>query len=120
MTNLVTLAEAKLHLRVDHDLDDNDIELKIAAASNAVLNYLGEAAEEFVDSSGELIMTTDSPPVDLVPRVVKQATLLLLGDFYKNREPKTEDPVIGVEYGFGHLPRTVIALLYHYRTPTLR
>jgi len=120
MTSLVTLAQAKAHLRVVHDADDADIELKIEAASGAVINYLKEAAETFVDSSGEVIMTTDSPPASTVPKVIQQAVLLLLGDFFKNRESKTEDPVIGVEYGFGHLPRAVISLLYHYRSPTVK
>jgi hypothetical protein len=117
MTALVTLAQAKAHLRVDHSADDLDIELKIEAASGAVINYLKEAAEEFVDSSGDVIMTTDSPSESTVPKVVQQAVLLMLGDFYKNREPKTDDPVSA---WFGTLPRAVTALLYSYREPTLR
>jgi hypothetical protein len=126
MTMLVTLAQAKAHLRVQHDADDLDIELKVEAASGAVINYLKEAAEEFVDSSGEVIMLLTSDPgdspevyVSTVPKVVQQAVLLMVGDFYRFRSPDTQDPVIGVEFGFGHLPRSVIALLYHYRQPTV-
>lgn len=119
MVMLVTLEQAKKHLRVVHDSDDEDIVLKIEAASGAILNYLKEAADEFIDSSDEIIMTTDSPPASTVPKIVMQATLLLLGDFFKNREPTSDDPVAS-QYGFGHLPRAVIALLYHYRLPSLK
>jgi len=108
----VTLEEAKKHLAMDHDEDDSLIQIYINAASNAVQNYM-------TGSTG-IELHPEHPDVMPVPPVVKQAVLLLIGDFYKNRESKTDDPVIGVEYGFGHLPRTVIALLYAYRTPVLR
>src|SRR3546814_1598120 len=55
MTMLVSLEAAKAHLRVDHDEDDNDIALKLQAASAAVLRYLKtEGIADFVDSSGTL------------------------------------------------------------------
>jgi uncharacterized phage protein (predicted DNA packaging) len=110
--DLVTLEEAKKHLAMDHDEDDELIAIYVSAASNAVLNYITARVDQEPDSSSSV----DWP----IPPVVKAATLLLIGDFYKNRESKTDDPVIGVDYGFGHLPRTVIALLYAYRTPILR
>lgn len=119
MTQLVTLEVAKKHLNMDHDADDTLIELYVEAASNAVINYCGEAAEEWVDSSGELIEDPAETGGSLVPKVVRQATLLLIGDFYKNRESKSDDRIVGVEYGYGHLPQAVISLLYHYRKPTL-
>jgi len=112
MTDLVTLEEARQHLAMDHNEDDALIALYISAASNAVMNYITAGTEEVFDSSSSISGPT--------PAVVRAATLLLIGDFYKNRESKTDDPVIGVDYGFGHLPRTVIALLYPYRTPVLR
>jgi len=97
---------------MDHNEDDNLIQIYINAASNAVQNY--------ITRSTGIELHPEHPDVMPVPAAVKQATLLLIGDFYKNREPKTDDPVVGVEYGFGHLPRSVIALLYPYRTPVLR
>jgi hypothetical protein len=120
MTMLVTLEQAKAHLRVTHAYDDADIELKIHAASAAIIEYLKEeGADPFLDSSGEVLMTGDSPPEPDVPRNVQQATLLLVGDFFKNREP-TPDDVVPAQYGYGYLPRAVVALLYMRRDPTLK
>jgi hypothetical protein len=115
MTLLVTLDQAKAHLRVDHDADDDDITFKIEAASQAILNYLGEAAYEFTDTGGEVL--EDSSGI-LTPRIVQYATLLLVGDFYMHREPTASD-MVPVSYGYGYLPRAVIALLYNLRPPTI-
>lgn len=106
---LVNLDQAKAHLRVDHDEDDDDIQQKIEAASAAVVTYLKSGADSFVDTSGEVIAD--------VPQDVQFATLLLVGHFYKNREAQADDPV--PVFGYGYLPRGVMALLYPYRIPTL-
>lgn len=120
MTMLVTLEQAKQHLRVKHASDDADIELKVHAASAAVIEYLKEAgADSFLDSSGEVLMSDDSPPVPLTPPCVQQATLLLVGEFFKNREP-TPDDAVPAQFGYGYLPRAVVALLYPLRDPTLQ
>lgn len=124
MTPLVTLEQAKLHLHVDHDLDDSDIELKVAAASAAVLQYIGDKQYLFLDTGGEFLDLTDTSTSGTnsdvaaarVLHIVRQATLLLVGDFYKNREPTPAD-VIGT--GYGYLPRAVVALLYPLRDPTI-
>lgn len=113
MTMLVTLDQAKAHLRVTHSSDDADIELKVEAASGAVLNYLKSAADAFLDSSGEPIMTTDSPPVSTVPREVQQATLLMLGWMFNFREGE------GQGMTPGYLPVAVVSLLYPLRDPAL-
>ena len=125
MTQLVTLADAKTHLRVDHDLDDNDIELKIEAASAAVLQYIGDTQYLFLDTGGEPIAfdTTDTgtAPEQAALRALhtsRQAVLLLLSDFYRNRDPQPVDPVDS-KFGYGYLPRAVTALLYPLRVPTI-
>jgi uncharacterized phage protein (predicted DNA packaging) len=96
---LVTLDQAKEHLRVDFDADDELIVSYIHAASAAVCEIL-----------------TDSSGTELTPYVVKQATLLMVGEFYRNREPKATDSV-DAQYGYGYLPRAVVALLYTLRDP---
>jgi hypothetical protein len=114
MTMLVSLDDGKAHLRVDHDIEDSDIALKIHAASAAVLNYLKAAGiADFVDSSGELPVDS-SGVVEWVPYEVRAATLLMLGYLYKDR-----DNDAGHEYETGYLPRPVTALLYARRDPAL-
>jgi hypothetical protein len=100
MTMLVTLPEAKAHLHVIHTSDDADITLKIEAASEAVLTYL----------------KAETVPVT-AEKAAKQATLLLLGEFYERREGEQEGEV-GDAFGFGFLPRPVVALLYPHRDPS--
>lgn len=122
---LVTLAEARQHLSMDHTLDDNYIQGLIYAASQAVLNYVGEeGALGWSDTggafpSGTTATTGDSAgPLGLVPEDVRHAVLLLIGDFYANREPTPTDPV-DPQYGYAYLPRAVVALLWPYRLPGL-
>src|SRR3546814_5005595 len=75
MTMLVSLEAAKAHLRVDHDEDDNDIALKLQAASAAVLRYLKtEGIADFVDSSGTL-PEDSSGIVEAVPADVRAAKI---------------------------------------------
>ena len=112
---LVTVDEAKLHLRVDHDEDDDSIDGFIYAASAAVLNYLGDAQFDFVDTSGELIEDSSGT---MIPYPVIQAVLLLVGVFYRYRESMGPD-VIDSRYGYGYLPPAVVALLYPLRDPVI-
>ncbi|MBA1249849.1 head-tail connector protein [Pseudomonas luteola] len=102
---LVTLEEARLHLRVDAEDDDPDLTLKIHAASGAIINYLKKPA--FIDETGALLP-------EAVPFEVKASVLLLLGYLYKNRD---EDP--GKEFNLGFLPPYVTALLYPLRDPAI-
>ena len=108
MTMLVTLDQAKLHLRVDHDSDDDDITLKVHAASASVLSYLKDNALNYVDSSGVALGE--------IPYELQAATLLLLGALYGNRG---EDG--GTSSGFSnYLPPAVVSLLYPLRVPTVQ
>lgn len=123
MIAIVTLEEARQHLQMDHTIDDTYITGLIYAASQAVVTYLGEdGTVGWLDSSGDLIPdtsdTSDTSNQGLVPEDIRHATLLLIGDFYANREPKASDSV-DAQFGYGYLPRAVVALLYPYRTPTI-
>ncbi|WP_431856608.1 head-tail connector protein [Azospirillum sp.] len=76
MPSIVTLDEAKAHLRVDGADDDADITLKLEAAQDAAVQYLNRPVP-WADAAG-----IEVP----VPASVKAAVLLLLGDLYAIRE----------------------------------
>lgn len=114
MVMLVSLAQAKEHLRVDDADNDNDLTLKIHAASAAVLNYIRNGADLFTDSAGDAIVDSNGNPLG-IPYEVMAATLLMLGYLYTNRD---SDP--DKAYGHGMLPNDVTALLYPHRVPSLR
>jgi hypothetical protein len=129
MDPLISLDEANLHLRRDSSDDDSDVELKIMAASEAITEYLRPwgsvwlQAEDsngnpMFDSAGREVPATDSAGDKIgVKTVVKQACLLLVGEFYKSREGEAT----GLESvsSFGTLPRSVVMLLYRFRTPVM-
>lgn len=118
---LITLAQARAHVRVDHNVEDAQLEEFIESASAAVVNYLKSGADSFLNTLGlpEEIYSADSPPevADyIVPAEVKAATKLLVGYFFRNRdgrEPATEG------WQQGYLPTAVTALLYPLRDPAL-
>lgn len=117
---LVTLEQAKQQLQMDHDADDSFIELQIKIASEAIVGYLKDQAT-FLDSSGEVPVDSSGAP-EGVPFRAQAATLILVAEMYKNREGLTEDPIGGaaqITYGYGYLPRSVVALLYPLRDPAL-
>lgn len=89
---MLTLAETKLHLRVDHDDEDVLIEALMATATAACADFLNMPAADLVVA---------------VPAPVKSAALLLVGDLYLNRESQG-----GQAY---HLNPTFEALLNPYR-----
>jgi len=108
---LVTLDQAKAQVRTAHDAEDETITLLVHAASGAVINYLKDAAEEFIDSSGEVV--TDSSDIPQTPYVVQQATLLLVGLMFADREGTSD------LWKPGYLPPAIVALLYPLRDPGL-
>ena len=69
-----TLAETKLHLRVDHATEDTLIASLIDAAEQSVLDYL------------DVPELPDSP-------AVMAAVLLLVGALYENREALIDRPM---------------------------
>lgn len=75
--NLITLDQAKRHLRIVDNAQDQDIDDKRLQASAIVLDYTLEDGSAWLDSAGD--------PV-LVPIHVQAATLLVLGNLFYNRE----------------------------------
>lgn len=68
---MLTLAETKLHLRVDHNDEDALIAALMATATAACADYLNMEAADLVVA---------------VPAPVKSAALLLVAGLYENRE----------------------------------
>jgi uncharacterized phage protein (predicted DNA packaging) len=79
--SITTLAEAKLHLRVDGSEEDTLLQLYLNAAEKAASNQLNRAL--YATTAGEdadgLVMTD----------AIKAAVLLLVGHWYANREAVT-------------------------------
>lgn len=71
---MINLAEAKLHLRVDHSEEDAAIQQMMEAAEVSVVDYLN------------LDTLPEAPPV-------AAAMLMLIGAPYENRESVTDKPV---------------------------
>ena len=71
MAALLTLADVKLHCRIDHNDEDSLLGALIATATTAVADYMNMDADDVDDTA---------------PAPVKSAALLLVGDLYANRE----------------------------------
>ena len=72
---MLTLAETKLHLRVDHSDEDALITALMDTATAACADYLNMEAADLVVA---------------VPAPVKSAALLLVGSLYEQRESQGE------------------------------
>jgi len=113
MSLLVSLQQARDHLRSDDTADDSDLELKVLAASQVVLDYIqGDAVDGLTDTDGELLTDTDGL-VENVPYRMQAATLLLIGYLYRNRDGDPDK-----DFGENMLPLPVKALLSPYRDPS--
>lgn len=108
--NLVTLQQARAHLRSDETDDDADLEMKIAAASASVLDYVGDFALNFLDEFG-LPLEVEGVAMP-VPSRIQQATLIMVAYLYNERDGsnKHAEP--------NYLPAGVTAQLYSLRRPT--
>lgn len=114
---IVTLEDAKAHLRVDHDLDDADINFKLEQASAIVVDYLKMPEGSWdIGGSGISGSSGGSSGGGLAPFQVKAAVLLVLGDLYKNREGEENKN----EQALGYLSPAVTSLLHRLRDPALK
>ena len=77
---MINLAEAKLHLRVDHSEEDALIQSMIDAATQSVANHLDMHADDMEDY------------IDM-PAPVAAAILLRVADLFENREAVNDRPL---------------------------
>ncbi|WP_287919920.1 head-tail connector protein [Comamonas sp.] len=86
-TELVTLIEAKAHLRVVHEFDDADIELKLRAAEEIAVEFLDRAVFPSVEALTSAVAAGTAGPEPMVCNFMLRAgILLILGDLFANRE----------------------------------
>lgn len=112
---LITVAQAAAHLRLDLETDGGspetiidarlpDVQMKMAQATDAVLDYLK--------------IESTSPPKwteETVPDRVRAAILLTLGSLYDDRD----DGKLIAGLAGSDLSNPIVALLYRLRDPTL-
>lgn len=104
---LVTLIQAKEHLRIDDDAGDADLLLKIQAGSAVLLSYIQGSRDKVVDGDGNLIQGE--------PLLRMQESLLrLLGYLDRNRGGEEEEKLMQ-----GELPLSITMLIYDLRRPTI-
>lgn len=134
MTDLVTVAEARIHLRTD-TADDAWLAIFIPAISDAVLRWLKDDWRAYVpkfdadgnpvvDSAGDEIPAVDSNGDYTVKPVVKAAVLIELAWQFRFREGpgEFEHTATGDLYSgrYGYiLSRGATALLHACRKPTV-
>ena len=101
MAALVTINEAKRHLRVDFPDDDADIEFRMNAASEIVVDYIKRPDHGWTDATA--------------PFLIKAAVLIVLENLYDYRGG--EEPAYA--QADGYLTQPVTSILHRYRTPAL-
>jgi hypothetical protein len=74
--SITSLSEAKAHLRILGNDEDAIIQSYINAAEAHVSNYLERPLDPWTEEGGT------------APENVRQAILLVIGDFYENREAR--------------------------------
>lgn len=134
--NLVTLDQARQHLRLDSDsdggADDAWLTTFIPAVSEAVALWLKDEWRLYVpllDSNGDVILDSNEDPVPqtdgggnpVVRDVVKAATLIELSSQYRFREGEGIDNVVTPDAGHGYvLNKASTSLLAPLRKTTVR
>lgn len=100
---MITLDDAKLHLRVDHDGDDDYIASLIAAARVFITRDL---ARNLYDT-GAPIPADDAHGLH-ISADLRHAARLLIGNWYEHREAATDAPKTEVPHAYWRL-------VQHYR-----
>lgn len=135
MIELVTIKDAREHLRLDYDEDggpdDPWLDVMIPAISQAVALWLKDEWRLYVserDSGGEIVTDDNGNPVPaeddegdpIVQPVVRAAVLIELDSAYQFRSGEGRDNVVTADAGYGYvLNKASTALLAPLRRPTV-
>lgn len=129
MVDIVTTAEARIHLRAD-TADDPWLAIFIPAITDAVVRWLKEEwrlyvpeldadGNPVVDSNGDDIPAEDSNGEYTVKPVIKAAVLVEIASQFRFREGEGEN-VVPADAGHGYiLSKGATALLQACRKPTV-
>jgi hypothetical protein len=109
--DFVSIQQVKVDLRIDNDDEDADIGLKISAASRSLAVYI-QLPDAFQDSSGAIPLDSSGDPI--VDEDVQQATLILVGIMYRDRDGTEME-----KWQQGYLPFAVTSFVYHRRVPSM-
>jgi hypothetical protein len=90
---VITLAEAKLQLRIaaDNTYHDPDIEMKRKQATAIILRYYKVDLADEVTIPPDWIVPDSSPAQYVVPDDVKAWVLIALSEMFENREASISD-----------------------------
>lgn len=102
MVGLVTLAQAKRHLRIFHDDEDDEVTDKIKQASDIVIDYIQRPELVWTDALSGSQQESDAP------FRVQAAVLLVLSGLWEHRGD--EDAEFG--QADGYLTKPVTAILH--------
>jgi hypothetical protein len=100
-TPLVSLEDAKVHLRITDTAHDADIQQKLTSAQDRIIAFLGAAADAAWDAT-------------TVPTPVAHAILELTTDFFENRGDGTPSGMADQEVW-----ASIERLLSMYRDPVI-
>lgn len=130
--NLVTIVDARRHLRLDESGDDNDwLDIWIPAVSSAVAMWLKDEWRLYVlerDSDGQVVVDSDDVPVPVedsdgkrtVHPAVRAAALVELASQFRFREGEGVDNMVSADAGHGYvLNKASTALLAPLRRTTV-
>lgn len=118
MADLITLQEAKRHLRLPEEFDsplsahDEDLQAKIDQATELVLGYIARRSTDTTWAA-----TVAAWTIETAPQVVRAAILRQTAELYRFRgdDPANEAPVTDG----GYLSPGVATLLHRLRDPAL-
>ena len=112
MADLVTIEQARLHLRTDSDADDAWLATMIPAVSGAVLSWLKQDWRAYVaatDAAGDVILDSNGDPIPfedsgglVVKPVVTAAVLVELGQQYRFRDG-SDAAAVPSHWGHGYV-----------------
>lgn len=112
MADLVTIEQARIHLRTDSEADDAWLVTWITAVSSAVLTWLKQDWRAYVaatDAEGNVIVDSNGDPIPfedsgglVVKPVVTAAVLVELGQQYRFRDG-SEAAAVPSHWGHGYV-----------------